>query len=320
MKPIVSVVIPTHNRPHLVKRAVMNALMQSLKDIEVIVVIDGVDENTSSTLSQINDSRLQIIGLPTNHGACFARHIGVQSAVGEWIAFLDDDDEWMPQKLELQLSAAKASKYKFPIISSYLIAKTPQGEEIYPRRLPRQSEHISEYLFIRNGLFQGEGLVQTSTILTRKELLYKVPFCNTFKKHDDWDWLLSATATEDVGVEFVPEILSIWHLEQNHKSLSRSGSWEISFNWIQSKRDSVTPRAYSSFILAEVSARAAVTGDWKILWQLLKAAFQFGKPQPIDICLCFGMWIFPQNIRGKLRNIFQRQPQIFSTHIKHKGA
>lgn len=320
MKPQVSVIIPTFRRAELVKRAVMSALAQTLKDIEVIVVIDGADADTTSTLSEIEDSRLQVIELPTNQGGCFARDIGVKAADAEWIAFLDDDDEWMSEKLELQLAIARASNYKFPIISNYLIAKTPQGESVMPRRLPKKSEPLSEYLFVRNTLFQGEGLVQSSTIFTKKELLQKVSYDSHLRKHQDWDWVLRAITIEGAGVEFVPQILSVWNLEGTRQSLSRSYSWQSSLNWIQSRRNLVTPRAYSSFILAEVSARAAATGDWKVILLLLREAFKFGKPQPMDICLCFAMWIFPPNIRGKLRNILKRKSQVFAVDMKSKAA
>lgn len=315
MKPLVSVVIPTFHRPQLVKRAVISALTQTLQNIEVIVVVDGIDEETSSTLAEIDDSRLQVIELSINQGACFARDFGAKTAIAQWIAFLDDDDEWMAQKLELQLATAKASNYKFPIVSSYLIAKTPQGESTWPRRVPRKSEPISEYLFVRNTLFMGEGLIQTSTIFTKKELLQKVCFDNHLKKHQDWDWILRANNIEGAGLEFVPETLSIWNLEGTRKSLSKSFSWESSLKWIQNRRNLVTPRAYSSFVLAEVSARAAAAGDSLAVLLLLYEAFRFGKPQLKDICLCAGMWIFPPHIRGKLRNILKGKPRVVAVDI-----
>jgi glycosyltransferase involved in cell wall biosynthesis len=319
LKPIVSVVIPTFRRANLVKRSVISALSQTLTEIEVIVVIDGIDESTSSTLSQIDDCRLRVIELATNQGACFARDVGVKASQTEWIAFLDDDDEWMAQKLELQYEIAKASNYKFPIISNYLIARRTKGDVIYPRRLPHKSEPISEYLFVRNTLFQGEGLIQSSTIFAKKELLQQVPFENPSKKHEDWDWMLRSLAIEGAGVEFVPQTLSIWHLEETHQSLSRSFSWESSLHWIQSRRDLVTPRAYSSFLLSEVSARTARDRNFKGLFILVSEAFRYGKPSLMDLLLCLGMWLFPSDIRGKLRSLFYQQRQIFSFSSESSG-
>ncbi len=313
MKPIVSVIIPTFQRPHLVKRAVESALAQTLKEIEVIVVVDGPHLETCLALTKVEDTRLKVIELPTNQGCFAARFAGVKAASAEWVAHLDDDDEWMPQKLELQLAIGKASCYQYPIVSCYLIAQTPQGDVIFPRRKPKKSEPLSEYLFVRNTFFQGEGLIQASTIFTKRELLQKIlPEEVKANRHEDWDWLLQAIQKPGVGVEFAEEVLSTWHLEGTHQTLSKSGTWDISFNWIQSKRDLVSARAYSSFILAEVSARAAAAGDWKVLLLLLREAFRFGKPQLMDICLCFGMWIFPSDIRGKLRSFFYQQRHFVS--------
>jgi glycosyltransferase involved in cell wall biosynthesis len=306
LKPLVSVVIPTYRRPQLVTRAVQSALAQTLQEIEVIVVIDGPDESTRNALAQINDSRLNVIELPIKQGSCKTRNAGVAAADAKWVAFLDDDDEWMPQKLALQLATAERSEYKFPVVTSYLIARTATTDETWPRRIPQHQEPISEYLFVRNTFFQGEGLIQTSTIFTSKELLEKRPFLSQ-QCHDDWDWLLTVDATEGVGVEFVPQVLSIWHLEKNHSSVSRVNPWQNSLRWIQGKRNLVTPRAYSSFILAEVTARAAKARDGQAFFLLLWEAIRFGKPQLKDIGLYFGMWFCPPDTRKFLRNLLTKK-------------
>ncbi|MDJ0733599.1 MAG: glycosyltransferase family 2 protein [Nostocaceae cyanobacterium] len=313
VEPLVSVVIPTYRRALLVKRAVESALSQSLNQIEVIVVIDGPHEETRTKLATINDPRLKVIELPTNQGSRVARNTGVNAASARWVAFLDDDDEWMPAKLELQLETANNSQYKFPIISSFVIAWTAQGDTIWPRRLPKQSEPLSEYLFVRNTLFQGEGLIHTSTIFTSKELLEKVNFDTTLQRHDDWDWLLRAIQQEGVGIEFVQQVLSVWNLGEARPRLSKSSNWQFSFDWIRAKRNLVTPRAYSSFILAEVSARAARAREWKALLILLWEAIWFGKPQPKDICLCIGMWLIPPDTRRWLRHVVTSKRKALAT-------
>lgn len=313
MEPLVSVVIPTFRRPLLVKRAVQSALVQTLSQIEVIVVIDGPHEATRKELETIDDSRLRVIELPTNQGCCAARHAGITAAQAKWVAHLDDDDEWMPHKLERQLEAVERSQYQFPIASCYLVVRSSQGEGIWPRRPPDESEPLSEYLFVRNSLFQGEGLLQSSTLLTSKELLEKVPPNLKTRKHEDWDWLLRAISVKGVGIEFVPEPLSVWYLGEKGQSVSRTPDWEYSFSWIQDKRDLVTARAYSSFILAEVSSRAAVVGDWKAFWILLREAIRQGSPTVADVCLFLGMWLIPPPTRRWLRNVFTRKPRELAT-------
>lgn len=309
-KPLVSVVIPTYHRPLLVKRATQSALAQTLTDIEVIVVIDGPDAETRAALAQIDDPRLRVIELQTNQGSCATRNAGIEAAQATWVAFLDDDDEWMPQKLQLQLQAAQNSQYQFPVVTCYLRVVTPQGEAIWPRRIPKPGEALSEYLFVRNTVFQGEGLIQTSTIFTAKALLEKIPFLTSVRRHDDWDWLLRVATQPGAGVEFVPEVLSVWYLEKNRPSISRASKWQLSFYWIQANLHLVTPRAYSSFLLAEVGARAARDRAWDAFLPLLWEALRWGKPQPLDICIYCGMWLISPASREWLRNLLTRRRKL----------
>lgn len=298
---LVSVVIPTWNRPLLVQRAVKSALAQTFKELEVLVVIDGTDAATCAELAALSDPRLKVIELPSRSGAAAARNAGVAQAKGEWIAFLDDDDEWLPEKLERQLATVQSSPHQFPIATCYLIARRPEGDTIWPRRLPTPSEPISEYLFVRNSLFQGEGVIQTSTLLVPKALLQNVPFLSSLERHQDWDWLLRVTQLDEVAIEFVSEPLAIWYSGEKRPSVSKSHDWQYSFNWIQAHRDLVTPLAYSSFILAEVSARAALIRDWNAFLPLFWEAVRRGKPRFKDLGLYLGMWLIPQEARRSLR-------------------
>ncbi len=306
LQAIVSVVIPTRNRSHLILRAVRSALAQSLKLIEVIVVVDGPDVTTVRTLDQIDDSRLRIVKLPVSMGGAAARNAGVNEARGTWIAFLDDDDEWLSQKLELQIAAAKGSDHAFPIVACRLIARTPKGEFMWPRRLLTRSEPLSEYLLARNTLFQGEGLIQTSMLLTKKYLLQKVPFRSDLQRHQEWDWLLHVSALEGVGFEFVPQPLAIWYAEEKRTSISGKNNWSYSLNWIQERRHLVTPRAYAAFVMTVVSSLAAREGDRQAFWTLLREAMQSGRPKPIDFLLYVGMWLIPQDTRRQLRAFLKR--------------
>lgn len=301
MEPLVSVIIPTHRRPDLVVRAIHSALVQTLNQIEVIVVVDGPDEATQQALAAIDDPRLKIVLQSTNQGCAASRRTGVEVAQAPWIAYLDDDDEWMPQKLEQQLTIAQHSRYQFPIVSCYVKFKTSTEEHILPRRLPMDSEPLSEYLFVRNSLFQGEGLIQTSTIFTAKELLQRVP--SRKQRHDDWDWLLRATACDGVGIEFVYEPLAIWNLGGDRQSISRAKNWQYSLDWIREQRHLVTAKAYSSFLLTEVSAKASASQDWKVFWLLAIEALRLGQPRLKDFGLHFGMWLLSPSLRRKIRTI-----------------
>lgn len=299
MIPLVTVVIPTYRRPDLVKRAVQSALAQTLKSIEVIVVIDGPDPEVKGALAEITDSRLQVIEKPVNEGCTAARMTGVYAAAAQWIAHLDDDDEWMPQKLERQLETVSGSQYRFPISSCYVQARFPDSVDVLPRKAPSAAEHLSEYLFVRHSPFYGDGLIQASTMLTSKELILKVPYKSDV--HEDWGWMLEAIQQEGVGVEFVPEVLSIWNLDANRFSMSRSFKWKESLLWIRNNRSLVTPYAYSSFILSEVGARAAGDRAWRSFLPLLWEAVNLGNPQSSDLSLYLGLWLIPRRLRPWLR-------------------
>lgn len=312
MKPLVSVIIPTRNRSRLALRAVQSVLEQTLEDIEVIVVIDGLDNPTYIELSKIDDPRFQIVQLPTSQGGAGARNAGVTHSKGEWIAFLDDDDEWLPQKLELQLAAAKSSPYSCPIVSCYLISRTPKGEFKYPRRLPAPEEHLSDYLLARNSFSFGEGLIQTSTIFTKKELLQQVPFQSGLAKHQDWDWLLRVNTLDKVGIEFVPESLAIWYRWEERPSTSSTSDWQNSLEWIRHNHHLVTPRAYSAFVLVQVGSQAASQREWSEFLPLLKEAITQGKPKAIDFWLYLVMWLVPQNTRRSIKGLFSKKTQSLS--------
>ncbi len=101
-QPDISVIIPTYNRAHILPRALDSVLAQTQLPIEIIVVNDGSTDGTKSVLS--NYPGLKIID-QQHSGVSAARNIGLEHTNGEWIAFLDSDDEWLPEKLEQQWAA-----------------------------------------------------------------------------------------------------------------------------------------------------------------------------------------------------------------------
>src|SRR5271169_1867385 len=103
---LVSVIIPTLRRPTLLTRALASVFRQTWRELEVIVVVDGPDPDTIAILQTIDDPRLRVIINARSLTAAGARNAGMDHAKGEWIAFLDDDDEWLPEKLAKQMAYA----------------------------------------------------------------------------------------------------------------------------------------------------------------------------------------------------------------------
>ena len=243
-----------------------------------------------------------------NLGSAAARNQGVEAARGRWIAFLDDDDEWMPGKLQVQLQAAQQSVAEHAIVSCRLIKRSETTDVVVPRRLPTPGEPMSDYLFHRTRLFGGEGLVQTSTIFTAKELLQKVPFRAESRRHDDIDWLLRAAVRADTAVLFAAahEPLAIWHRERELQTISSRKDWRFSFSWIQQNRHLVTSRAYVSFLLTWVSANAIEQGDRSAFWPLLKESYRQGRPSVLDGMVFLGIWLIPPGFRRWIASLVTR--------------
>jgi len=274
--------------------------------LEVIVVIDGPDAETTKALESVHDPRLHVVVMPQSKGGAEARNVGVQAAIGEWIAFLDDDDEWLPFKVSKQLARALSSPVVFPIVSAQVFARTPRREYVWPRRFPKAGEAISEYLFARRGLFQGEGLVTTTTLFTKRELLVRVPFTSTQARHQEWDWLLRALTMPGTQLLFVTEPLSIWYIEENRSAISQGTQWQYSFDWIERVHPLVTPRAYAAFLLTLVSSLAARSGHRSKCLKIFTQAIRRGRPGVIDLVLFIGMVCIPQSYRRQLRTLFSR--------------
>ncbi|PTU33289.1 glycosyltransferase family 2 protein [Stenotrophobium rhamnosiphilum] len=105
--PKVSVIIPTHNRPHTLPRAIHSVLQQGYADIELIVVDDASKTAAAAEIVAgfaLTDPRIRYIRREVGGGAAAARNTGIEAALGEFIAFQDDDDEWLPGKLEQQMA------------------------------------------------------------------------------------------------------------------------------------------------------------------------------------------------------------------------
>lgn len=293
MEPLVSVVIPTHQRSHLIGHAVQSALAQSLKEIEVIVVIDGRDEATEHALASIADDRLRVVTLETNQGAGIARNVGAEHARAEWVAFLDDDDKWMPRKLEIQWATAQKSTYRYPLISCRVIVRSQSGEQVLPRRVYTGDEPLSEYLFCRRGIWWGDGMILPTTIFVKRELVALLPF-NALRRSQDIHWLLRAGLRADVGIEFVSERepLAVWNRSNDAARLANPNQQrDLARGWTDENLHLFTPRAYAAYVLLTQSFFRAHTRDPRVFWDGLQRAFRYGKPRARDVLIYCGIWL-----------------------------
>ena len=286
--------------------AVASAAAQTLAELEIIVVVDGADPETEAVLATLDDPRLRVIVIAESGGAQAARNRGIREAHAEFVALLDDDDLWLPTKLERQVEAIRASGVAEPIAFCARLVRMPDGRDIAWRdREPGPGEHVSEYLFVRRSLRLGESTVSTSTIVARRSLFHAIPFTVDSSRFDDGDWVLRAAAA---GAElvYVPQRLAIWRAPVNGRSITgrHAANWREGLAWIRDHRELVTPRAYAAFLLVRVAAMADRAGEpaaARIIW---REARRHGRPGVFDVILFAGRWIVPARLRTAIRARF----------------
>jgi glycosyltransferase involved in cell wall biosynthesis len=298
--PKVSVVIPTRNRPELVQRAIASALSQSFRELEVIVVIDGTDPSTSAQLSQIMDQRLVIVALEESVGGAEARNVGARRARGQWIALLDDDDEWLPGKIAAQLAVAEQSGSSRTLVTSkYLERRTGKVDMVRPRRLPRKSERITDYMFDYLCYFQ------TSTFFCARELFLDISFKAGLKNFQDIDWFLRVSSDPTVNLIIVPKPLSVYYAPELRAGITRNLGWEARLKWGQNNRSLMSRRAYSRFIVGSCVGRAVEDGcSFSVFRQLFYEFAVVGAPTPRLLTVFFGMCVVNTRLRRFIRDKF----------------
>ena len=197
MLPTISVIIPTYNRASLLKEALDSVLAQTYTDYEVIVIDDGSTDNTEEMMQAfLTDSRIRYIK-QSNAGVSAARNHGIFEARGEWIAFLDSDDLWFPEKLEKQMAfltehptagAVCGPSYQY---QDGRVVKDKNGEMV----LGWDREETLELTFV---LFAENCGVNASSVLVRKAVLHKAGlFDSSLKIGEDIDlWFRVARYTE----------------------------------------------------------------------------------------------------------------------------
>lgn len=305
---LISVVIPTLRRPWLLLRALNSVFAQTCTDIDIIVVVDGPDPETAAVLRSVSDTRLLVIENPKSLTAAGARNVGVANAKGEWIAFLDDDDEWLPKKLERQLAYAVGRGSV--LVTSLSTIVTPHYTDIAPDLIYDNRLPLDEYLFDRRSLSARPGYIPTPSYFLRRDLFNSAPF-KIGNPHDDWDFILTLSKRLGVRIETVPEVLTIIHAGEHRPSLSGSGSWAASLAWIDSIRSIVTRRGYSGFCLGVVGPRAARERAYAAFFLLLYRAFRYGSPRYWQILSFISLWLLPRSARWPFRAFLRwRKPAV----------
>jgi len=201
--PKVSAIIPTYNRATLVKEAVESVLAQTFRDFEVIVVDDGSIDNTRSVIETMDDNRIRYF-CKNNGGCASARNFGMAKAHGDFIAFLDSDDLWPKNFLQVMLNHLE-SKPECGCVYCLVTVTYPDGQ--------KKESYRAEYCksgWITKDLFK-KSFIWIQTTLFRKNALEGIIFDESMRNGADNDVLLRFSTR--FQFLFVPDIQIIFRAE-----------------------------------------------------------------------------------------------------------
>jgi len=214
-RPLVSVILPTFNRTHYIERAVTSILKQSYADLEIIIVNDASVDNTSEIVCSLRDERIKVICHEKNKGLAAARNTGINNSRGEFITFLDDDDEWLPEKIIKQLAVFESSKEEIGLVFTNGYSEA-EKRNIITEELGSgiiYNPLANKFFPLRILITPPSSWMLTSSVI--KDIGYFDE--SMYNNWDDGDFFVRLAFK--YPIYFLNENLVIWHLLEKHVNM-----------------------------------------------------------------------------------------------------
>lgn len=212
---LVSVLICTRNRSTLLRRAVESALAQTYERLEVVVVDDGSEPELEYAF---DDPRVRVVYLRPRIGIGAARNVALDQARGDFIALLDDDDYYFPDKVERQLGFLLDHPDVDLVYSRVRVVDTDTGKEW--EYLPPDHAHD---VF---GNFRYYNVIHTNSTLFRRRVIEKARFDGRLTKYDDTQFHL--LVTQKCNVAYLPATVAVWHRNWSPGQVS-APNWRLNY-------------------------------------------------------------------------------------------
>jgi len=245
MEPYITVIVPHYNNQSSIKKTISSVLNQSYKKFELIIIDDCSDDvkMLENIISGFNDNRISLIKHTTNKNGSAARNTGIANANGEWIAYLDADDEWEKDHLINYVKLLDDSSEN-TLFYCKSVVKTNDIDDIIMPLSALNAQSISDYLFC------SDGFIPTPSFFISKKASLKIRWNENLKRHQDYDLLLNM---EKNGIKFKMSDHTgvIIHWEDNDTE-SKGGTWKFSYNYVKTHKQLFTNTGYNCFVLKHV--------------------------------------------------------------------
>lgn len=279
----VTTIIPTQGRGSLLL-AVESALQQIEVPNHVLVVVDG-DEVLRSAIEARLPHSVEVIatGCPSNGNV--ARNQGIKHTTTPYIAFLDDDDIWLPGKLERQLAAVPSVDMNWISTCSLTTFGLQNGKK-WPARQIKDGEDITEYLFNREQISSRPRYLQVSTWLAPSHVFKRHLFDEELRIHQDFDWIIRRIKNDRLELIQVADVFCQYRMNPA-LSVSASSKWKDSRDWLYSVESLCTERSRAEFLLLVTQAFAVRDGELKESILLISEARRLGTPSVYSYGVAF---------------------------------
>lgn len=244
----ISVISPFFNRAHLIPRLVKTIADQTVRPSEIIIVDDCSTDDTEATIGDVTcPIPIVYTRLPKNGGGAVARNAGIELAKGDYVAFLDSDDEWAPVHLQILLERAQSIGGDFVIASR---ARIVPGDRVRPNGdYPKDGSVADRTHFVLSG-----GLAfQTSTLLMPRHTAARYRFDDRLRRHQDWDLVLRLIRG-GVELNLLPSVSTSYHAPSGG-NLSLSRSLMPSLRFMARHRDIMSRKTAARFVALEIDRR-----------------------------------------------------------------
>lgn len=261
--PAVSVVLPTYRRPDVVRRAIDSVLGQTFADLELLVVDDEPSEATRAAVEEVGDARIRYLAHDRNLGLPAARNSGIRAARGRFLAFLDDDDEWLPNKLAGQLGVLDEAGPEVGVVTCFQELVDEEGRHLRVRAVRTDGDVMA--------LLLRDDLVYAQVLLVRREVFEQVGLFV-----EDQHWL------EDYELTLRLAVATRWatwtepgvRMHRSEQSMSTSGLERRVDGWrlIVERHSATFGRRATARWLTKVARLHAQLGDARAWRRALLAA------------------------------------------------